>query len=434
VKLAGRIPVEPLDDERMTNIERKIVAGAADAAAMPVRESRFSTAMAFAAAAIVAVLGAGAIGWKLRGGGGAPAVAAAEVAPIQVRTDEHRSTLDIGDAKLQSDPETAFTITRPDGGVLITMTRGKVSLDVGKRGNRPPLVVKAGDTDVVVVGTQFSVDYGDGTGDVDVRVTEGVVRVVRHKQETRVAAGQAWTKDRGLVALGDLGARRAGARSAGGDATIANAGDVNGNGNDGNGAGGSEAGDGLEIDMGDAPDVLRDRVATVPDVRAPQQGAAGRAGASSGSSGGGGRGGEAGGRRRPLDDPKDPSFDLKSLIRSQPVLPALDVGEPDALKAMAEYRQIMMREKGANEAHAFYSMAVIQALKLGRTGDALVTLSAFKRRAPTSEFYLPALWLEVRIKCLRNIDDECRQAAEIYKRRASEGPTLHVAEKITLTK
>jgi len=101
---------------------------------------------------------------------------------------------------------------------------------------------------------------------------------------------------------------------------------------------------------------------------------------------------------------------------------------------MAEYRQIMTREKGPTEAHAFYSMAVIQALKLGRTGDALTTLAAFQRRAQTSEYYVPALWLEVRIKCLRDLDDGCRQTAELYTRRAPEGPALHVAQKITLSK
>ena len=403
MKLVGRIPVEPLDDERLTNIERKIVAGAAEMVARPHRESRFSPVLAFAAAAVV-VLGAGANGWKLGAGGGTTEAPVAEAAPIQVHTDERRSTLDIGDAKIQSDPATAFAITRPRGGVLVTMARGKVSLDVAKRGDRAALVVKAGDTEVVVVGTRFSVDYGDGTGDAEVRVTEGLVRVVRHKQETRVAAGQAWTTRRGLVALAALGP------------TI---GDPD-----------RRVGDDLEIDLSNAPDVLRDRVAAVPDVRAPQPGGAGNRGQAVPSAGTR----EPAGRPRALDNPRDPKFDLKSLIRSQPVLPALDVGEPDALRAMAEYRQIMTREKGPNEAHAFYSMAVIQALKLGRIGDALKTLAAFKRRAPTSEYYVPALWLEVRIKCLRSIDDDCRQAADLYVRRAPEGASLHVAQKITLSK
>ena len=66
MKLVGRIPVEPLDDERMTNIERRIVAGAADAAARGEVRARWSPMLA-AAAVVVVVLGAGAIGWKLHG-------------------------------------------------------------------------------------------------------------------------------------------------------------------------------------------------------------------------------------------------------------------------------------------------------------------------------------------------------------------------------
>jgi hypothetical protein len=429
VKLTGRIPVEPLDEERLTRIERRIVAGAAEAAARPRGASRPWPVLAIAAAAAVVVvaIGAGAVGWTLRGGGAAPAVAAA---PIDVRTDAQRTTLDLGDARIESDPATAFTVTRPAGGVLVTLARGRVALDVGKRGERPALVVKAGDTEVVVVGTQFSVDYGDGTGDVDVRVTEGVVRVVRHQQETRVAAGQAWTTRGGLVALAPDG-------SGDGEAVAAAVGAAAGGGPGRAGtpiADPAQRGGGdVEIDMGRAPDVLRERVATVPDVRAPQPGA-GSAGAATPRGTGVAPARDGSARPRPPGDLRGPKGDLGAAIRSQPVLPALDVGEPDALGAMAAYRAIMTREKGPTEAHAFYSMAVIQALKLGRTGDALTTLAAFKRRAPTSEYFVPALWLEVRIRCLRDVDEACRQAAEAYARRAPAGPALEVAERIKQTK
>lgn len=441
MKLTGRVPVELLDEERLTRIERKIVAGAAEAAAAaPVRAARLSPVLAFAAAAVV-VASAGVAGWKLRGAG-APELAAA---PVEVRTDEQRTALDIGDARIQSEPATAFTLTRPAGGVLVAMARGKVALEVGKRGGRPPLVVRAGDTEVVVVGTQFSVDYGDGTGDVDVRVTEGVVRVVRHQQETRVAAGQAWTTRGGLVALADAVARpgatgagaRPGAAGAAGTAGAAAQAQVQPQGDDPSVgstiADGARRGSGdIEIAMSKAPDVLRERVSAVPDARTPQPGAGSAAVRGAGSGTGGIA--AASGQARAQGGPREPQGDLKALIRSQSVLPALEVGEPDAAKAMAQYRAIMTREKGPTEAHAFYSMAVIQALKLGRTGDALATLAAFRRRAPTSEFFTAALWLEVRIRCLRNIDDECRHAAEVYVRHAAEGPARHVAEKIALTK
>lgn len=399
MKLVGRIPVEPLDDERLTNIERRIVAGAADAAATlhPVRESRLHLVLGFAIAVVV-VMGAGLVGWKARGGADPATVAATE--PLKVQTDQERSTLDIGDARIESSPATAFTVTRPDNGVLIAMVRGKVELEVGKRGDRAPLTVRAGDTDVIVVGTRFSVDYGDGTGDVDVRVTEGVVMVVRQRKEVRVAAGEAWTTDQGLVALAELGARGPGATIGGPDRR-----------------GSGE----LEIDMGTAPDVLHDRVAKVPDARVPANGSNATTRPIV----------PPNVRPRSLEHPDDPKGDLKSVIRSQPVLAPLDVGTPDGTTAMAKYREIMLQKKGPDEAYAFYSMAYVQYLKLGRDSDALSTLDRFEQRAATSEYLVPALWLRVRIRCLKKIDDNCRLAAEAYQKRAGKSATWSVAERIT---
>ncbi|MEO8707023.1 MAG: FecR domain-containing protein, partial [Kofleriaceae bacterium] len=387
VKLVGRIPVEPLDDERLTNIERRIVAGAADAAvARAPRESRLHFALGFAALAVV-VLGAGVVGWKLHTTD-APVVAEA---PLRIDTDrEHRSTIDIGDARITSSVATAFAVTRPDGGVLVVMTRGKVELEVGKRGDRAPLLVRAGDTDVVVVGTRFSVDYGDGKGDVEVRVTEGVVRVVRHQRELRVAAGQMWQTDRGLLALAEPAPQT----------------------------------DPIEIDMSTPPNVaLHDRVAKVPDARgsgAPSDRTITHPAAGSAVP-------------RTLDNPNDPNVDLKALIRSQPVLPPMDVATPDPAGAIAKYQEIMIKQKGPDEAYAFYSMAAVQYLKLGRNQDALFMLDRFEKRAATSEYLVPALWLRVRIRCLQSIDDACRTAATAYLDRAQTGKSRDLAERITKT-
>ncbi|HEY0194004.1 MAG TPA: FecR domain-containing protein, partial [Kofleriaceae bacterium] len=189
MKLRGRVPVEQLADERMTNIERRVVAGAADAAARGRRGHRLGGRFVLAAAMVAA----GALGWLAHRPPDADRGAVlAEQGPVQVDNTGGRAVLDIGDARIASDPATAFDVTRPAGGVLVALRRGLVELDVDKRHGRPPLVVRAGDTDVIVVGTHFTVDYGDGHGEVVVRVTEGVVRVVGRQRETRVAAGQAW--------------------------------------------------------------------------------------------------------------------------------------------------------------------------------------------------------------------------------------------------
>jgi hypothetical protein len=440
VKLVGRIPVEPLDDERLTNIERRVVAGAVDAA--PRHRARARTPrrdLAFAAAAMAAMV-AGVVGWKLGvGTTAAPIVAEAAPTPIHVTTDARRSSLDIGDATIQSDPSTAFVVTRPSGGVLVEMSRGKVELEVAKRANRPPLVVRAGDTDVIVVGTHFTVDYGDGTGDVDVRVTEGVVEVVRHEHKIRVAAGSAWKTRVGVIALADAGPGLTVATAAGTTAAGTAAGATAGTDpvaleDDPAHAGGGS----YEIDMGKAPDVLHERTSQVPDARTPSTQHATNPGSN-----------ETTDRRissrdllgktavvkpHTVDDPKDPRGDIKRSVRQQPVAPALDVGEPDAAKAMARYNEKIRNHE--DESGALYSIAVIQATKLGRTADALRTLEAFERRFAQGKIppeKIAVLWLRVRILCGRAIDDSCRQAAYTYVHQAPDSPASHLARRITIS-
>ena len=424
MKLGGRVPVEPLDDERMTNIERRIVSGAADAAARPsgLRAPRW---LGFAAAAMAAVA-AGVIGWKLRGGAGdAPVVAEA---PITISTEANHGTLAIGDATITSDPQTVFVVTRPDGGVLVDLTRGKVELEVAKRGNRPPLVVRAGDTDVIVVGTHFSVDYGDGTGEVDVRVTEGVVRVVRHHQEARVAKDQAWDTKRGVIALADA---RAVASSGGANAT-----------NDGGGErgtpiasnepGATVGSNGYEIDMSKNPDILHGRTAQVPDGRTPVPNRT-NSGAGSGAAKpevpertGSGGGATTSGR-----------IDVKASIESQVMDPPMSVDETPQRSAVGVYQEIIVTKKGEEESRAYYGLAYTQALRIGRTDDALKTIDSYERRFAQGRVYperLSMAWLKLRIVCKRGLGAQCRQAGEEYLKLApgTDNPQRHVAELITL--
>ena len=88
---------------------------------------------------------------------------------------------------------------------------------------------------------------------------------------------------------------------------------------------------------------------------------------------------------------------------------------------------------GASAALALYSIAYQQALKLGRTADALTTIDAYTRRFSGTEFkdtYQATLWLRVRILCAKTFDDRCRQAA--YAHRATGAPAAKVSEMITL--
>jgi len=390
MKLVGRIPVEPLDDERLTNLERRIVSGAV---AQPVRMPR--RWLGFAAAA-TAACAAGVVGWTLHRS--EPELVETS-APVAVHTDAQRSVLDIGDATIDAGEATAYMITRPNGGVLVDMSRGRVELEVGKRHGRPPLVVRAGDTDVIVVGTHFSVDFHDGTGDCDVQVTEGVVRVIRKQKEVRVAKGEVWhARDGVVVAALDTDVHAIGATAPRATAPV-------------------------EIDMSKAPDVLHDRVAAVPDGQLP---ATEKARATAPRE-----------IQRPEEiirphrvAPVEASLDIKAEIKRIPVAPALDLGL-DAEASMARYRTISNTSHRDEASHAIYSIAVTQHLKLGRNADALKTLDEYLGRFEGAADYAAALWLRVRIRCLRAIDAQCHQAAYTYTAKGPDGEARHVAQVLT---
>jgi hypothetical protein len=426
MRLAGRIPVEPLDEERLTNLERRVVAGAVDAA---LRGDRLRAPQRFAsrATAALAIAAAVVIGWALH----APPERdplAAEPAALRFETSPRRSVIDIGDARIESDPETAFAVTRPDGGVLIAMARGRLALEVGKRGDRPPLVVRAGDTDVVVVGTRFAVDYGDGTGEVDVRVTEGAVRVVHLRQETRVAAGQAWRPRSGLIAIAADDPRPVLAAAVVAPAPPGPS-DPAPTRPSAPSAPAAPAAMRDPVPAPGAPPVLHRRTATVPDATdaAPPR-TRSPAGPTSAAP------------PLPAAAPRprtaagdDVRFDLQAAIRAQTVEPALDLGEPGAAAAVARYYEIAAHRSGDEASQAFYSIAAAQYLRLGTRADALQTLDAYVRRFPGGKEFRAALWLRVRILCLERFDDRCRAAAYTYLHAAPDAPAARVAELLTQT-
>jgi hypothetical protein len=139
-------------------------------------------------------------------------------------------------------------------------------------------------------------------------------------------------------------------------------------------------------------------------------------------------------RRRPSAAPNEPLLDLKVAIRAQQVEPALDLGELEAARAIEAYSSIAAHKSGAEASQAFYSIAVVEHLKLGRNSDALHWLDAYVRRFPGGKEYRAALWLRVRILCFARIDDRCRAAAHRYLHEAPDGPAARVAERLTHTR
>jgi hypothetical protein len=373
--LKSRIPVEPLTEDRLVQIERRIVAGAADRLAAPSRAPRRASAWAGMA---LAMAGALAIGWKLHR---APEVILPEPAPqtLALHTTAEHSTLELGDATLASDPGSSLDVTRTAQRVVIQMTRGRIEMAVVHRPERV-LVVRAGETEIEDVGTKFSVAY-DGASHLDVRVTEGQVKVTRQQRSLLVAAGYAWTTERGLVAIADLEAP-------------------------------------IVASVTPAPAPPAPKPVAAPPVHHVVVHA------------------EPPHESPPATShvvPSDPYVDLKVAIRKQPIEldPRID-GQNDAAQQIAQLKPVAYspQKYGDEASRALYKMAVLLYKPLHQDAEALRTIDMYLRRFHGTKELAAVLWLRVRITCGHTIDDECRHAAYTYQHEVPSGPAADVAIRI----
>lgn len=105
--------------------------------------------------------------------------------------------VDGSEVSLASRSELQVRGNQPSG-VALSLTRGQVTCDVTHRADRKFTVV-AGDVEVRVVGTKFSVQTTSGENPrVEVSVLRGVVEVVSKRRPgivARVAAGQSWIQN-----------------------------------------------------------------------------------------------------------------------------------------------------------------------------------------------------------------------------------------------
>lgn len=386
MNLHGKVPVEQLDDERLTNIERKLVVAVSEMRAPEPRVSR--RLLAFAGAAMAVAL-AGVVGYKLRGS------APVETAPggtelpqrLAINTD-NGSTIDLGDAVLASAPHSDLVVERTRGRVVIQMTRGTIDMQVTHDPSRV-LVVRAGDTEIEDIGTRFTVDY-DGKTHVEVRVTEGEVKVKRAGQHTDVGAGFAWTADRGKLTIAALDATATVVASA--EPPVAQP--------------------PVQPPVGPGPAVQPAQPAA--PITAPEAGSDAGAGAGSGSA-------------APVRKPgkSNARVALEKLAYEEP----LDVGTKDFNTAIAKYLDLAVSMGDAQDKTAvLYSMAVVQH-RARQDKAALYTLSGVIKRQG-GRAYKAALWLNVRIECMQRFDDECRQAADLYLRKVPDGVAAGVAQTI----
>jgi hypothetical protein len=200
--LGDKIRVERLDTGRLARIEASVLA-ARELPGEGIRpRAQWLRFAAPVAAACALVLVAGALGYWLRGSGGAGPVATGSPPVPAITTGRgERATVAIGDAVVSISPSTQVSFrSRPDGQIDLDLQRGKVDCDVNPRPGRPLFAVHAADVDVAVVGTAFSVARSGA--EVTVRVSRGKVSVTRAGEQVYVAAGENWPADT-RVALAD---------------------------------------------------------------------------------------------------------------------------------------------------------------------------------------------------------------------------------------
>lgn len=383
--LKNKISVEQLDDERLTNIERKLVVAVSEMRP----ESRVSRRLLAFAGVAMACGVAAFVGYKLRPTA-TPVVATVEETPqtFALNTDK-ANTVTLGDTTLTASAGTDLVVNRTKQRVVIEMRRGSLDLVVAHDPSRV-LVVRAGDTEIEDIGTRFVVDY-DGKQKVAVRVTEGEVKVKRAGTHENLAVGDAWTTERGKLTIAALDA-------------VATA-----------------------VVPAPAPDdpTLAPRRPTAP--AAPTEGSAAESGNNAGS----------GSATRPDAGTNAPSTkprtggksNARAALEKLPIEEPLDVGTKDMATAISKYLELAVSMgDNTDKTQVLYSMAVVQH-RARQDKAALYTLSGVIKRQG-GRAYKEALWLNVRIECMQRFDDECRQAADLYLRKVPDGVAAGVAQTI----
>ncbi len=197
--LAGSsLPVEELPDVSWQRIERKLFAQLATSAprvATPARASGHRRTWIYAggvmaAAAIAAVI----VALTVRSS--SEVVSRAEQpggarTPSRIATADAPSALSVGDVSLEVAPQSAILVDEDrDRGLLFVLERGEATFRVAPVGDRPPVVVQAGDVRIEVIGTAFAVSrLGDSAR---VLVYEGVVSLVHQGKRQQLGPGSVW--------------------------------------------------------------------------------------------------------------------------------------------------------------------------------------------------------------------------------------------------
>jgi hypothetical protein len=187
-----RIVVDPpTSDARRERVERKLfeqlaavrMVERAEAVIPPARRSRAPMLYAFGALATAAVLALVLLG------GGSPE--GALPSPTRVVTPLGGTTqFTVPGALIEARSDTSVEVQHgPGGAVTLVVKRGSIACNVDHRVNRPPFRVRAGEVEVEVVGTIFTVSSAPNPR---VDVARGTVRVTAPGGQWLVEAGETW--------------------------------------------------------------------------------------------------------------------------------------------------------------------------------------------------------------------------------------------------
>jgi hypothetical protein len=193
-----RVEVEPLSEQRWAAIERALLTqleGETQRAAdLPKRRNRTASLRPWRGAAmpwLAAALVVGALIFVVFAAVDSPEIASVDH-PSRITTGESGSHLALSGLTLDVEPESAVVVSEEtEQGRLLVLDRGSIVCGVAPRSGDAPLIVQAGNTQVRVIGTRFSVTRQDESAHV--KVFKGVVEVTSAGRSLRLTAGEEWS-------------------------------------------------------------------------------------------------------------------------------------------------------------------------------------------------------------------------------------------------
>lgn len=412
--LRDKIRVEPLDERRYERLEQRVMAAyegiAYEYAEPPPWHHRLwrlgrvmAPALAVAAVLLVAYFG-------LRASSEPESVqpVARTGAPARLITDDTgETTYHIGNAEITVAASSTLEIRRepvakaaaPGEAIHVDLLTGTIDCDVEPLADRPPFIVHAGDVDVTVVGTAFRVAYENGT--VRVSVVRGRVQVTDPSGSRMLGAGESWSSDVQVATAGGQ------TQDSGSDIRLP----------------GRQSSGPVAVDADEGRGHLRGRTATSPSGTSGKSDRDGansdrsrkRSGRKARKSRGKRSAGAGSGEikeRRELKQARPPRGKPPTGHAELTAIMADELDDPRA--AVDRYLKVARGRGGAAAEFALYSVAYLQAMKLGRRSATLATLKHYQRRFARGTHREWVLWLRIRMLCAGSDRNACRAAAHSY--------------------